>query len=140
MSQILIASISALCVSDHGNDPGALAAWTANKSPEGLAAMLADPEGSLFVAERDGIVLAVGAIRHSGEISLNYVAPWARFTGVSKALLRRLEDELARLGHDKGRLEATATALRFYAAAGWVTTGPQAEGRRVNGYPMVKVF
>lgn len=140
MSGVLIASITELCVADHGNDPAKLAAWTRNKSPEGVQAMLASPRGRLSVAELDGAVVAVGAISDGGEITLNYVAPQARLRGVSKAMLVALEDGLKALGFAEGRLEATATARRFYEAAGWIADGPQARGRVVNGYPMRKAL
>ncbi|ODT80098.1 MAG: hypothetical protein ABS76_17495 [Pelagibacterium sp. SCN 64-44] len=138
MSRVLIASITGLCAADHDNDPDKLAAWTRNKSADGVAAMLANPDMVLLVAEREGVVIAVGAVTRAGEIALNYVAPEARFSGVSKALLARLEAELLALGFTEGRLEATATARRFYERAGWQADGPQAQGRKVNGYPMRK--
>ncbi len=138
MSRVLIASITALCAADHHNDPVKLAAWTRNKSAEGVAAMLANPEMLTLVAEREGSVVAVGAVTRQGGVALNYVAPEARFTGISKALLVRLEAELVGLGFAEGHLEATATARRFYEKAGWVANGPQATGRHVNGFPMRK--
>lgn len=140
MSRVLIDSITELCAADHDNDPARLAAWTRNKTPEGVTAMLANPRNRLFVAELDGAVVAVGAISDGGQITLNYVAARARFRGVSKAMLAALEAELIVLGFGEGRLEATATAREFYQAAGWVADGPQATGRMVNGYPMKKTF
>ncbi len=138
MSRVLTASITELCVADHRNDPIALAAWTANKTEAGVAAMLSQPGARFFVAESDGVVAGVGAVSETGLVALNYVAPTARFRGVSKALLVRLEAELRALGYAEGRLEATATALRFYQGAGWLEDGPQASGRRINGFPMRK--
>ncbi len=138
MSLVLIASIIELCAADYDNDPEKLAAWTRNKSPEGIIAMLSNPDMVLLVAERDGSVLAVGAVNRAGEVALNYVAPEARFTGISRAMMARLEAELVALGFAEGRLEATATARRFYRDAGWSDDGPQATGRKVNGYPMRK--
>lgn len=140
MSRVLTASIIELCVADHANDPAAIAAWTKNKSPEGVATMLANPNLLMFVAEAAGRIGAVGAITRTGEIALNYVAPDMRFLGLSKALLKRLETELLSLGFSEGRLEATATAQRFYERAGWLPDGPQAGGRVVNGYPMRKAL
>ncbi len=140
MSRVLIASITELCAADHRNEEKALAAWTANKSEAGVAKMLANPDLRVFVADRDERILAVGAITMGGEIALNYVAPDARFQGVSRTLLARLEDELVALGFTEGHLEATETARRFYLAAGWLENGPQANGRTVNGYPMRKTL
>lgn len=140
MSRVLTASIIELCATDHGNDPEALAAWTRNKSEGGVATMLDNPDLLIFVAELDGAVSAVGAITRDGTVALNYVAPTARFRGLSKAMMARLEAELKALGFTEGRLEATATALKFYQATGWITDGPQASGRKVNGYPMKKAL
>lgn len=140
MSRVLIASITTLCADDHEGDPERIAAWTANKSSDGVALMLANPDLHLFVAERDGVVLGVGAVNASGVIGLNYVAPEARFSGVSTALLQRLEDALAEQGHREGRLESTRTAQRFYERRGWQQQGPRHSGRMVNGYPMHKAL
>ncbi len=140
MSRVLTASIIELCAADHGDDPTAIAAWTRNKTPEGVAVMLDNPNLLMFVAEDAGRVGAVGAVTRAGEVALNYVAPDRRFLGLSKALLARLEIELAALGFAEGQLEATLTARRFYERAGWRADGPQAGGRVVNGYPMRKVL
>lgn len=140
MSRVLTASIIELCAADHGNDPEAIAAWTMNKSEGGVATMLDNPDLLIFVAELDGAVSAVGAITRDGTVALNYVAPTARFRGLSKAVMARLEAELKALGFTEGRLEATATALKFYQATGWIAEGPQASGRKVNGYPMKKAL
>ena len=98
MSRVLIASITELCAADHGNGAERLASWTANKTPDGVKAMFAEPGLSLLVGELDGQVAAVGAmIPASGEIALNYVDPGARFRGVSKALLSAMEQQ-----HERG--------------------------------------
>lgn len=140
MSRVLTASITDLCAADHGNDPAALAAWTRNKTADGVAIMLANPESAIFVAELSGTIGAVGAVNRFGEITLNYVAPEMRSMGLSTAMLARLEEELQFLGFSEGRLEATQTARRFYESRGWRADGPQATGRMVNGYPMRKAL
>jgi GNAT superfamily N-acetyltransferase len=138
ISRVLIASITELCVADHHHDPVKLTAWTRNKSVEGVSALLANPDMIMFVAEHDIAIAAVGAVTREGGIALNYIAPEARFSGISKAMLMRLEAELVALGFTEGQLEATRTARRFYDGAGWIADGPQATGRKVNGYPMRK--
>ena len=35
MSDLLVASITALCVADHGNRPEAVVPWLSNKTPDG---------------------------------------------------------------------------------------------------------
>ena len=120
MSRVLTASITKLCAADHENDPQRIAEWTSNKTPDGVAAMLAQNGLYLFVAEEDGQVAAVGATTANGGIALNYVAPEARFQGLSKALLRAMEADLLSRGFSVGRLEATRTARAFYLSQGWL--------------------
>ena len=88
---VLRASISELCVADHANDPAILARWLSNKTPENVAAWTRDASHSLLVAIEDESIVAVGSVRDSGDITLNYVAPSARFHGVSTFLLAALE-------------------------------------------------
>ncbi|HTO27923.1 MAG TPA: GNAT family N-acetyltransferase [Devosia sp.] len=140
MSKVLTASIIELCAADHGGEPHAIAAWTRNKSEAGVAGMLSNPDLQLFVAESALGVVAVGAVTTDGMVSLNYVAPEARFAGISDAMLARLELALVELGHREGRLESTRTAQAFYLVRGWQADGPQASGRVVNGYPMRKLL
>lgn len=137
MSRLLIASITELCTLDHRNEPAAIAAWTANKTPEGVAAMLADPANQLFVAEA-GDLAAVGLIRDAQEIGLNYVDPAHRFQGVSRALLAAMEAAMHEAGTVEGRLKSTVTAHDFYLANGWTDTGPLYAGRFIDAYPMTK--
>ena len=138
MSRVLIASITHLCKADHGNALERLATWTANKCPDGISAMLANPDMRLLIGELDGRVAAVGAVvPGKAEVSLNYVDPAARFRGVSKALLAALEAELREFGVDDAQLTSTTTARSFYHAAGWIEdTAPVAcmggEGHRMR--------
>jgi N-acetylglutamate synthase-like GNAT family acetyltransferase len=123
MSRVLIASISQLCERDHGGDPQHIARWVANKSPESVRSWLANPQSRLFVAERNGNVVGVGSFNDGGEIQLNYVAPEARFSGVSKAMLSCLEREMSSQGIRRGTLTSTRTAHDLYLSAGWADIG-----------------
>ena len=58
---------------------------------ESMAAWAAQSGSSLLLAIEGDAVLGVGFVTDAGEIMLNYVAPAARFGGVSRALLRALE-------------------------------------------------
>lgn len=137
MSAVLIASITHLCAADHRNDPAALASWLANKTPEGIGQWFANPANTLLVAEREGEIAAVGGCNTARRIILNYVSPRHRFAGVSTAMLRALETAL---GPGAASLDSTATALRFYRAAGWQEAGPPAPYGLVPGYPMRKLL
>ena len=136
---VLLASISELCVADHHNDPEILGRWLANKTPENVVAWTADPGTSLLLAVEDDVVLAVGSVRNDGEITMNYVAPAARFRGASSALLKALEMRARERGNTTCRLLSTETAHRFYLARGYVVVGtPQRKFGTASSYPMSK--
>jgi GNAT superfamily N-acetyltransferase len=121
---VLRRSIEYLCSTDHGGDPAILGPWLANKTPEHVTAWInANPAGFIVGVGPDGIV-GVGSVVASGEIRLNYVAPWARFRGVSKGLLRAMEDHAASLGATVCTLTSTITAHDFYRRCGYVDIGP----------------
>jgi GNAT superfamily N-acetyltransferase len=123
---VLRRSISELCTADHGNDPAILGAWLGNKTPETVAGWARRKDVSLLVATDGDAILAVGSVTDAGEIMLNYVAPEARFRGVSRAMLRALEARSAERGNSRCRLTSTATAHRFYQSAGYSDDGPPA--------------
>ena len=85
------AEISELCGADHLNDPVILGRWLANKTPEIVASRISRPGNSVLVAVENDSILAVGSVTDTGEITLNYVSPDARFRGASRALLVALE-------------------------------------------------
>lgn len=138
MSALLIASITELCALDHRNDRAAIANWTANKSPDGIRAMLANPAGRFLVAEDDGAVAAVGSVLNGNEIGLNYVHPAHRFKGISRALLAAMEAAMREAGTTEARVKSTETAHRFYLANGWEDAGPKYTGRFIDAWPMRK--
>jgi GNAT superfamily N-acetyltransferase len=128
--EVLRRSITELCVHDHQNDPRRLAEWLENKTPENVARWIADPDNCMFVAVAEGNILGVGSIRSGGEIALNYVSPQARFQGVSRAMLRTLEETARDLGCRRLTLTSTFTAHDFYLAAGYADYRHEAwEGR-----------
>lgn len=138
MSAVLTASITELCTLDHQNDPAIVADWTRNKTPAGVEKMLRNPKLRMFVAERHGAVVAVGAITTEGEVALNYVSPSHRFAGVSRTLLSAMEEVLRQMGITEARLDSTETAHRFYLAAGWHDDGPIDTEGFAPAYPMRK--
>ncbi len=86
-----------------------------------------------------GAILAVGSVTDTGEITLNYVAPAARFRGVSRALLGALEARAAARGNVRCTLTSTETAHRFYLEGGYIDNGPPVGNFGTStGYPMFK--
>jgi GNAT superfamily N-acetyltransferase len=136
---VLRASISELCVVDHSSESTILERWLSNKTPDNVAAWARDAGRSLLVAVEGEAILAVGSVQDSGEITMNYVAPAARFRGVSAALLAALEMRAAERGNARCSLQSTETAHRFYLARGYRDDGPPVGtfGSR-GGYPMSK--
>jgi hypothetical protein len=136
--EVLRASISELCAADHHNDPEILGRWLANKTPENVTAWIADPHASLLLVVEDETILAVGGVRNDGEITMNYVAPAARFRGASSALLM-LETKAMERGNSRCKLLATETAHRFYLGRGYSDDGPpQGKFGTNSSYPMSK--
>src|SRR3978361_1215539 len=89
---VLRRSITELCLADHHDDPAILQRWLANKTPEIVASWIAKPDNTMLVATEDDAILGVASMTDSGEITMNYVSPDARFHGVSRALIDALED------------------------------------------------
>jgi len=138
---VLRASITELCVADHHNDPAILGRWLANKTPENLTLWIADPGASLLLVVENEVVLAVGAVRNDGEITMNYVSPAARFRGASSALLAALEARAKERGNGHCKLLSTETAHRFYLDRGYTMTGaPQHKFGSSSSYPMTKMI
>lgn len=138
---VLRASIAQLCGADHRNDADILSRWLANKTSENVAAWADNDGRSLLVAIEGGAIVAVGGVRDGGEITLNYVAPQARFSGVSSALLAALEARAAERGARRVTLLSTETAHRFYLARGYVDDGPVVgKFGTAASYPMFKVL
>jgi GNAT superfamily N-acetyltransferase len=123
---VLRRSITELCEADHKNDPAFLAHWLANKTPENVRAWI---EGSyLYVAEEAGEIVGVAGLSNTGYITLNYVAPNARFKGVTKALLNAVEQRAMELGCSTCTLQSTKTAEQFYRGAGYRELIGQSDG------------
>lgn len=116
------ASIAQLCGPDHGGDAAVIAAWAGDGTGDKFTALLARPDITLLVAERQGVIVGLGAC--AGDlITLNYVDPDHRFTGVSKAIMAALETGMVGAGLNHARLNSTQTAIGFYEALGWACDG-----------------
>jgi GNAT superfamily N-acetyltransferase len=102
-------SIEALCVLDHGGEEQTLRMWLNNKTPENVRTWITSPTQHILLAEENGNLLGVGGASSAGEITLNYVAPEARFKGVSKSILAALESYLHDLGYGESKLTSTQT-------------------------------
>jgi GNAT superfamily N-acetyltransferase len=134
---IVRSSISELCSLDHQGDRNTLDLWLANKTAANMQRWIR--EHHVLVAAEASAILGVAAMTSSGEIILNYVAPDARFRGVSKALLRGLEVRATKLRIRLLTLKSTATAVHFYRSVGYTESGAPMQGYGITmGHPMQK--
>jgi GNAT superfamily N-acetyltransferase len=137
--QVVRRSIAELCHADHQDDPIVLEKWLNNNTCDNMRSWIADPDSYVVVATEGAAIIGVGAITSSGEITLNYVSPDARFRGVSKAILNQLEARALELGNNTCALTSTETARRFYLSAGYAQFGPPEPGiGKGSSYRMVK--
>ena len=137
--QVVRRSIAELCHADHQDDPIVLEKWLNNNTSDNMRSWIADPDSYVIVATEGAVIIGVGAVTSSGEITLNYVSPDARFRGVSKAILNQLEARALELGNNTCALTSTETARRFYLSAGYVQFGPSEPSiGKGSSYRMVK--
>ncbi len=122
--EVLRRSITDLCVADHHNDQEILQRWLANKTPEIVESWITNPANTMLLAVDGDVILAVGSVTDGGEITLNYVAPDARFRGVSRTMMNALEGVAKAKGLTRCTLTSSETARRFYHAVGYIEIGP----------------
>ena len=111
-----------------------------DKTSANVGSWIEDPDQHVIVAEQDGLLVGVGGASGAGKITLNYVAPEARFRGVSKSILASLEAHLRWRGFAHSMLTSTRTALHFYLSAGYEEMGEPETWSSLVGQPMRKVF
>jgi GNAT superfamily N-acetyltransferase len=119
-------SVQELCALDHNSDRATLSMWLSNKTADNMRRWIA--AHTVLVAVEGERMTGVAAVRADGEVFLNYVAPEARFQGVSKCLMQAIEAWASSCGLKWLTLESSATALRFYLSTGWTITGPPQPG------------
>lgn len=119
---LLRRSIIELCSADHGESADRYRAWIESKTPENVEKWITAPGVFLAATDHTRRVLGVAAGRPDGQVLLNYVLPDVRLTGVSKALMRALEDYYRDRGLDEVRLTSTRTAEQFYRSLRYLET------------------
>ena len=94
----------------------------------------------MVLAEDEGEILGVGAGTAAGNVTLNYVSPDARYSGVSKAILAALERYLREQGNTRSTLISTRTAYQFYRAAGYKDARTAHTSGELRNQSMVKIL
>jgi GNAT superfamily N-acetyltransferase len=136
--QVLRRSITECCVEDHHNDPSLVADWLSNKTPDNVRNWLRADRSYGVIAETGGSLVGFAMLLPSGEVSLCYLVPEARFTGVGKALLAAIEAEARRRGIRELYLDSTRTGRDFYLRNGFLFSDPPQIAFGIEGYPMRK--
>jgi adenylate kinase family enzyme/GNAT superfamily N-acetyltransferase len=138
---VLRESITELLAPEHRNDPATLGAWLENKTVENARRWINADDRYAVVAAEEGAVCGFAMLKASGEISLLYVAPGARFRGVSKALLAALEERAAAWGVGRMTANSSFTALPFYRARGYERDGEPVAGFGISRmWPVAKTL
>ena len=133
-------SITEFCVADHRNDPTALAAWLANKTPEHVRTWIASADAFSVVAIHADVIVGFAMLSAPGEISLCHLVPEAQGLGLGRAMIAALETEATRRNVAELTLRSTKTAHGFYLRLGFVDAAPPQQGRFVIAQPMKKVL
>lgn len=135
---VVRSSILECCTDDHRGDAKVLQGWLSNKTPELFRRFILAPGAYSVVASVDGATVGFGSALETGEVTLCYVAPSVRFTGVGRALLTAIEEQAVRAGVEALCLESTRTARTFYLRNGFVPQGPAVVAFGIEGQPMRK--
>lgn len=137
--EVVRCSITELCTESHQNDQETLVAWLANKTVQNFERWVNSEQHYAVVADDTTKILGFGLMNLNGSISLLYVAPEARFQGVSKHMLAALEQKAIDLGMNYLTLTSTPVARNFYISCGYTLAGEPQQGFGVTrGYPMMK--
>lgn len=136
---VLRQSITECCIQDHRNDPALLDAWLRNKTAENVAVWIDNPQFDSVVATAQSEIIGFALSQHD-EISLCYVRPDVRFTGVGKAMLHTLEVLARQRGVAVLRLDSTLTANSFYQRNEFTPIGPTRSIFGMPALPMSKAL
>jgi GNAT superfamily N-acetyltransferase len=132
-------SIVELGTLDHAGQPAALEQWLAGKTERAVADWIAAANGLSWIALRGGRVVGYAQAAAGGCLRRLYVAPHAARAGVGTVLLDTFEAQARRAGWRQLRLHASASALVFYQARGYLMDERSvATNAAREGWPLVK--
>jgi GNAT superfamily N-acetyltransferase len=100
-----------------------LNAWLENKNPETVASWFASSGNVAIVAVTGHAIVGLALLTRLGKISLFYVDPNQRKSGVGKTLLAHIEACAAELELDSLQIDSTISATAFYLRHGFMYVG-----------------
>ncbi len=120
---VIRTSIIKLCKLDHHGNKEELEEWLENKTVENCKKWILNEDSNTFVAEKNGKIVGVCHIGHSGHLFLCYVLPDVKGLGIGGELLSAAESSVTHLGIKSLSLESTVTAKGFYEHRDYVANG-----------------
>ena len=138
IAELIRASITELCVADHGGDQVKIDRWLENKTENEVHNWLKRDELFIFVIDGDEGLRVAGCHDTRGVVLMNYITPGQRLKGLSSLMLAYLEANMLDNGLAEARLVSTATARQFYEARGWQAYGELMPCMGITGQPMRK--
>lgn len=84
---------------------------------------------SVFVAERDGVIVGFMTLRPDGYLDLAFVSPDASRKGVASKLYEAIEAEAMALGLTRLHAQASHLARPFFERQGWTVLKEQSAER-----------
>ena len=138
IAELIRASITELCVADHGSDQAKIDRWLENKTEDEVHSWLTRDELFIFVMDGDEGLRAARCHDTRGVVLMNYIAPGQRLKGLSSLMLAHLEASMLENGLAEARLVSTATARQLYENRGWQAYGELMPCMGVAGQPMRK--
>jgi len=111
------------------------------------------PTRKLFVARLDGVICGTTQLilppgnneaqAHMVQMTINFVAPWARGHGLARMLLETVEDKAREMGYAVINLDVRKTmqrAIDLYEAMGYVRFGEHPFSVRTNGETVTSYY
>jgi putative acetyltransferase len=124
-----VAAIRRTCKPDY--TPEQILAWSANRKIDRYRWAMEEGGETMFVAVSQNRIVGFSSC-YDDEICSVYVHPNYKGRGIGAILLQAVEDEIRGAGWEEAHLNATLTAVQFYAKYGWENTGGLKEEER-NG-------
>ena len=98
IAALVRASITELCVEDHGGDREIIGRLLENKTEDALRDWLGRDDRAIFVTDSSDGLAAAGCHDSRGVVLMNYIAPAHRLKGISSAMLAHLEGSMRDAG------------------------------------------
>lgn len=109
-------------------------------SPDAVRGYLSSPDYAYRVAEEDGAIIGVVAVRENRHLYHLFVAPDGQRRGLARRLWTEAMEAALRAGNPGAfTVNASVYAVPVYERFGFVATGPRVEANGIAFVPMHRV-